>query len=144
MSNVAEALKRVISEGGVEQFNNHLLIEQKIDEIAELSVLERNLLKRCVTYDLYPETIFVNESAAIRAAQRIANVLIKKHGIVEKQAQETASAICSAFSEAGIQVNAFKEAVKANEKSDHTVNLGQSKKEDKPKKKGLFSFFKRG
>lgn len=144
MSSVANSLKQIISDGGTEQFSDHQTIEHKIDSLTELSVLERNLLKRCITYDLFPETIFVNESAANRATQRLANVLIKKHGINEKNAQEIAIEICSGFSNEGLQINVFKEVVKPITKPDSTLNQIQSKEECKPKKKGLFSFFKRG
>lgn len=143
MSGVSIALKQMIKNGGAEQFTDHSMIESKINELDGLSILERNLLKRCATYDLFPESIFVNESAANRAAQRLASVLSKKHGIDERQAQSFAVDVCTGFSSEDIRINVFKEDGSSTS-ADNKKAPVNPKTEEKPKKKGLFSFFKRG
>lgn len=142
MPEVSNAIKQLVSADGVEQFRSIDQIGDKIDNLSEVSILEKNLLKRCVVYDLFPEAVFENESAANRNTQRIATALIKRHGIEEKVAQNIAIDICTGFSQDGIRISMFKEdSTPPKQSSSPRKDVA---KEDKPKKKGLFSFFKRG
>lgn len=142
MSGVSNAIKQLVTAGGVDQFRSIDQVGEKIDNLTEVSTLEKNLLKRCVIYDLFPEAVFENESAANRNTQRIATALIKRHGIEEKAAQNIAIDICTGFSQDGIRISMFREdSTSAKQPTSPRRDVA---KEDKPKKKGLFSFFKRG
>lgn len=142
MSEVCNVLKAVIAREGVDPFQTSERAIEVIKGFASVSTLEKNLLIRCAQYQLFPEAVFENESAANRNTQRIATTLIKRHGIEEKIANSIAVDICSGFARDGIKINVLQEE-KVPAKAP-TVMPKEAKKEDKPKKKGLFSFFKRG
>ena len=142
MSEVCNALKAIISRDGADPFQVSENAIEVIKSFSSVSTLEKNLLVRCAQYQLFPESIFENESAANRNAQRIATTLIKRHGIEEKVANSIAVDICSGFAREGIKINVLQEE-KVPAKAP-VVMPKDAKKEDKPKKKGLFSFFKRG
>lgn len=142
MSEVCKAIKGVIAQKGIEPFQT---VESAFDVIRSLegiTPLERNLLIRCAQYQLFPESVFENESAANRNAQRIASVLIKRHGIEEKAADSMAADICMGFARGSVNITVTQEE-KAPVKAP-TAAPRENQKEEKSKKKGLFSFFKRG
>lgn len=142
MLEVCNALKTTIAREGVDAFQLPEHAVEIIKGFSSITTLERNLLIRCAQYQLFPEAIFENESAANRNTQRIATTLIKRHGIEERVANSIAVEICSGFSQNGIKINVLQEE-KTNVKAP-SVTPSAVKKEDKPKKKGLFSFFKKG
>lgn len=142
MFEVRNALKAVIDREGVAPFQTSEHAVEVIKGFTSISILEKNLLIRCAQYQLFPEAVFENESAANRNTQRIATTLIKRHGVEEEFANSIAVDICSGFAQDGIKINVLQEE-KVPAKVP-TVMPKEVKKEDKPKKKGLFSFFKRG
>jgi len=142
MSEVCNALKAAIAREGVEPFQNTEHAIEVVKGFTSVSTLEKNLLIRCAQYQLFPEAVFENESAANRNTQRIATTLIKRHGIEERIANSIAVDVCSGFARDGIKINVLQEE-KVPAKAP-TVMPKEAKKEEKPKKKGLFSFFKRG
>lgn len=142
MFEVRNALKEVIAREGVVPFQSSEHAVEVINDFNSVSTLEKNLLVRCAQYQLFPEAVFENESAANRNTQRIATTLIKRHGIEEEIANSIAVEICSGFAQDGVKINVLQEE-KAPAKTPVAMPK-EAKREDKPKKKGLFSFFKRG
>lgn len=143
MSEVCNALKGILAQNRMDSFQTPERALEAIKSMSSISTLERNLLIRCAQYQLFPEAMFENESAANRNAQRIATTLIKRHGIDEKAANSIAVEICRSFSGEGIKIRVLQEEADPTKKPA-AVMLKETKKDETPRKKGLFSFFKRG
>lgn len=144
MSDVAKTVKEIITANGVESFQSMECLKSILSSKPELSVLEKNLLLRCADYGLFPEDIYANESAANRQAQRIVSALTKRHGIEEEIAQQIALEICKGFSEGNVSMNVFQQSATPVPKRMPVAPLSAPATEEKTKKKGLFSIFKKG